>query len=318
MEQEKASFWSEIKKFEDSLSQDPASLSFAPLAELYRVVGMLDDAISVAENGTAQHPDYLRGYLVLGRSYSDKGMTAQAREVLERVVRVTPDNLVAQKYLSTIYIDAGENDLARQSLQILLTANPADTESRILLESLERISGRESEEIVEPDQVYATGSTERGYYQLELQPGEDEDDLEEIELLEELDESQDELEDLYAECCSFEGKDEPSDFAECADTPPIVGIRTATLAELYVAQGHQEQALEVYRDLVISEPGNSAYRIRLAELDNPTAADLQDISPAASLPEESVSYDESHGFMKRLEDFLENIRRVRECRSEIL
>ncbi len=341
MEQENTSFWTEIKRFEDTLSKDPDSICFAPLAELYRRVGMLDDAISVAENGTDKHPEYVGGYLVLGRAYSDKGMITQAREVLEKVIRVTPDNLLALRYLSTIYIDAGENDLARKSLEALLAANPTDTESRILLESLERTSGREAEATAETDAVSEKSQSMQKYYQVELHPGDDEDELVEIELVDELDEFEEEDTDSI----HFEGVDRLSDFQRSAEVPQSVGIRTATLAELYVAQGHLNQALEVYRDLIKHEPENSEYTIRLAGLESsinqtpeysieeppidpwqlediPVETDLtltlQEDKPSTIFSDENNSYDEGDDLIKSLEGFLENIRRVRECRSEIL
>ncbi len=348
MEEQKTSFWSEIKKFEDTLSKDPASFCFAPLAELYRRVGMLDDAIAVAENGTAQHPEYVGGYLVLGRAYSDKGMTSQAREVLERVVRFTPENLLAQKCLSNIYIDSGENVLARKSLGALLTANPADTESRILLESLERTSGREPEATVKSDPDAAKSLSEQGESQVEFQPGDEDEDLVEIELIEELDG----FEEGVSDSCRYEEVKGPSDFPGSDETPLSIGIRTATLAELFVAQGHLHQALEVYRDLVTCEPGNSAYRIRLAELESSKLTELDNsigqtsevtveepsidpwqlgemsIEPEVPLPNSEgasssffsadiVSQGEGVKLFDGLESLLENIRRVRECRSGI-
>src|SRR5512136_1929568 len=100
MEQESPSFWADIKKYEETLKKDPKSYCFAPLSELYRKLGMVDDAITVAKRGCELHPDYVGGYMALGRGYFEKGMNAEARAALEKVVRVTPDNLLAQRILS--------------------------------------------------------------------------------------------------------------------------------------------------------------------------------------------------------------------------
>jgi len=120
MEQEGPSFWAEIKKYEDTLERDPNSYCFAPLSELYRKLGMVDDAIIVAKRGCDIHPEYVGGYMALGRAYLEKGMNAESREALEKVIRVTPDNLLAQRILSKIYIDAGEVVAAEKSLIIIL------------------------------------------------------------------------------------------------------------------------------------------------------------------------------------------------------
>src|SRR5512136_692339 len=108
MEQEGPSFWAEIKKYEDTLERDPNSYCFAPLSELYRKLGMVDDAIIVAKRGCDIHPEYVGGYMALGRAYLEKGMHPESREALEKVIRVTPDNLLAQRLLSKIYMDTGE------------------------------------------------------------------------------------------------------------------------------------------------------------------------------------------------------------------
>ena len=86
-----SSFWSDIKKFEDTLAKDPASYCFAPLAELYRKTGLLEDAIATAQKGTALHPEYVGGYMALGRAYLDKGLKGEALEALQHVINFTPE-----------------------------------------------------------------------------------------------------------------------------------------------------------------------------------------------------------------------------------
>src|SRR5512146_1447483 len=104
MELESSSFWSDIKKYEDTLAKDPQSYCFAPLSELYRKLGLLDDALNVAKRGCELHPDYVGGFMALGRAYYEKGMKAESRAALESVVRGTPENLLAQRILSQLYI----------------------------------------------------------------------------------------------------------------------------------------------------------------------------------------------------------------------
>ena len=72
MEQDTTSFWTDIKKYEDILASDQNSYCFAPLADLYRKLGLLDDAIAIARRGHDRHPEFVSGCLVLGRAYFDK------------------------------------------------------------------------------------------------------------------------------------------------------------------------------------------------------------------------------------------------------
>jgi len=47
---------------------------------------------------------------------------------------------------------------------------------------------------------------------------------------------------------------------------PLAGVPTVTLAEEYLRQGHKEQALAVYQELLNRDPVNESYRKRLSEI----------------------------------------------------
>jgi tetratricopeptide (TPR) repeat protein len=59
-----------------------------------------------------------------------------------------------------------------------------------------------------------------------------------------------------------------NDFASTT-VPPLadMNLSSATLAELYFNQGFMEQAIGVYRELLLREPGNSQARARLTEIE---------------------------------------------------
>lgn len=138
MAQEVHSIWSEIKKYEDILVKDPRSFCFAQLSELYRKIGLLDDAIFVANRGVEIHPEYVGGLLALGRAYLEKGLKANSREALERVAAMAPDNYIAHKLLSLMYLEQNERVLAQKTLGKVLELNPGDVECRVSLEALSR------------------------------------------------------------------------------------------------------------------------------------------------------------------------------------
>lgn len=96
-------------------------------------------------------------------------------------------------------------------------------------------------------------------------------------------------------------------------------LMTGTLAELYVSQGFTDKAAGIYRDILVIEPGNAAAAARLTELESELlAADsaVQSIAePSAavvSVPSQGAA-DEGSA-LPVLEGWLENIRRLRECR----
>lgn len=91
-------------------------------------------------------------------------------------------------------------------------------------------------------------------------------------------------------------------------------LMTGTLAELYVSQGFTDKAVQIYRDILAVEPGNAGVAARLAELEAQQSAGLSDETPetVAALPAHGVADQSST--LSVLEGWLENIRRIRECR----
>ena len=257
MAQEVQSFWTDIKKYEDILLNDPNSFCFAQLSELYRKLGLLDDAIFVAKRGVEMHPDYVGGHLALGKAYFDKGLKPDSREALERVVRSTPENYSAQKLLSQLYLELNDVDLAKKTLQRVLELNPEDVESRLSLEALSRCGETDSH-----------GETEY----------EDEEDLEEAEIVEDdLPSFDDWQEEILVEPTAEVKEPEPLVLEETEPSrEPLVlegtepsrdPLTTATLAEIYLSQGFHDQALRIFRELADAAPDNDELRRRIAEIE---------------------------------------------------
>lgn len=324
MGNEAESFWTDIKRYEDMLAKDPASYCFAPLAELYRKVGLLDDAINAARKGIEIHPEYVGGFMALGRACFEKGEKAESRTALEKVVRVTPDNLLAQKLLSQIYIDAGEIDLAARSLETILALNPDDLESKVAYEALQRSTERFA---AAGDDFFAAGeaSAESGEWSTD-----DESLLEEVEIIEELGEA---LEDEAL--TAGEGVE-----LDVAAAPPVVadelreeagpgaeeGIPfvTSTVAELYVAQGFLPKARTIYAEMLSADPENEGLKARIAELDRllaaegaaPSAEDSRGVPAPPAGSAASVGKGAAPDVVVVLEGWLDTIGRMRQCRSE--
>ena len=275
MEQEGPSFWAEIKKYEDTLERDPNSYCFAPLSELYRKLGMVDDAIIVAKRGCEIHPEYVGGYMALGRAYLEKGMNAESREALEKVIRVTPDNLLAQRILSKIYIDAGEVVAAEKSLIIILSQNPDDSESQLLLQSLIRTSGSISIPLLEQEgergDIAIPEIRSSGEVLSQWDESDDLIELEECDIFEEdseespqelIEKKCDEVESAFPE----EMEDKTEDFFSGEDLEEKDPLTTLTLAELYVSQGFPKRALTILRELLEADPENLELKNRILAL----------------------------------------------------
>ncbi|GFO58034.1 hypothetical protein GMST_03590 [Geomonas silvestris] len=249
MVEEAISFWSEIQRFENMLEADPRSLSFAPLSELYRKLGLLDDAILVARKGCNLHPDYPGGFFALGAAFFDKGIKDEARAALERVAELNPEHVRALKLLGQIYAENGELVLAQKVLNQVLAQHPEDSESALLLQSFESMP-----ELVHPAAAVRLEEPE-------------EEILEDVEILEDLELLEDEPEELQP--------------VEAALRDPLT---TPTLAELYVSQGFLDKAIAIYQELSAAAPGNQGYRLRWAELKTAWENQLAGSASGADVP----------------------------------
>lgn len=287
MEHDATSFWADIKKYEDTLAKDPGSYCFAPLAELYRKMGLLDDAITVAKRGCDLHPDYVGGHMALGRAYFEKGMKSESKEVLEKVVAFTPDNLMALKILSQIYAENGQNHAAEQTIRSILAQNPADRESQELLDSLKKSPALDvSVPLDAPD------SNEGGELSLY-----DEEIIEDAEILEELTD-----EELAEEDFNFtppgEAFTEPERVNSAENKDPLI---TVTMAELYVSQGFLKRALTIYRELLEIDPDNADWKNRLYELkmaiDEDTVNARGEVAAGHTSEADSIQSPDQHEFL---------------------
>ena len=102
-----------IEELRRRVLADPASIAFAALAEEFRRVGALSDAIETCRTGLLRHPAYLSARVTLGRALIETGEYDAAREELETVLRSAPENLAAIRGLAQINErlgDSGEMD----------------------------------------------------------------------------------------------------------------------------------------------------------------------------------------------------------------
>lgn len=122
-----------LEKLKRLLQQDPGSLQFVQLAELYRQRGMLDEAIAVCQHGLANHPNYVSGLVALGRSYQVSGRIPDAVATFELVVELAPNNLVGHIRLGELYEQTGRLDEAGAHLAAAqqLGAETTDLEKRL-------------------------------------------------------------------------------------------------------------------------------------------------------------------------------------------
>jgi tetratricopeptide (TPR) repeat protein len=97
-----------IEELQRRVDRDPASISFAGLAEEYRRLGRYEEAIETCRAGLQRHPSYVSAHVTLGRALMGIGQLEAATVELEQVLRVAPENLAAIRALAEIHRRRGE------------------------------------------------------------------------------------------------------------------------------------------------------------------------------------------------------------------
>lgn len=320
MQHDNASFWADIKNYEERLSQAPDSYIFAQLSEVYLKVGLVDDALYTARQGVDKYPGYVAGQRSLALACHAKGLLDESREALEKVTTALPEDREAQKLLGRLLSMSGNSKAAVRAFRTVLEFYPDDVECRLELEALER---RTSTSLMEVSQGSAMqmGVEESAY---------DQQDVEFVAFAEEIGESEEIIEDV-----EILEMDE-ADLVEVDEAPSVASVTlppdplsTVTLAELYVQQGFIDKALEIYRVILADDPANSDVQSRIAKLENkePTGFEIyQDLKPsedsaAGWVFQEKTStisappaQGETDNAVSILEGWLDNIRGMKACR----
>ncbi|MFA5847943.1 MAG: tetratricopeptide repeat protein [Thermodesulfovibrionales bacterium] len=138
----------DIEKLKEKVAKDPNSRLFVPLADEYRKIGKLDEAISVLLKGLDNQPSYMSARVSLGKVYLEKKMMAEAKTEFEKVISAIPDNLFAHKKLADIYRDSGDKDRAIREYKTVLKLNSLDEDAMSNLNALQ--STQKDEEVAAP------------------------------------------------------------------------------------------------------------------------------------------------------------------------
>lgn len=127
-----------MERYQLIFEKDPDSKVFAPLAEAYRRMGLLDEAIDLAEKGVKKHPHFSSGRVALGKCYSQKGLHEKAIENLKAAVDLSPENILAHQLLADSYLKLGKLAEALQSYKMVLFLNPNDAKIASIVQKLEK------------------------------------------------------------------------------------------------------------------------------------------------------------------------------------
>jgi tetratricopeptide (TPR) repeat protein len=294
-----------IEELRQRLDREPGSRLFAQLAEELRKDGDVVGAIKVCRDGLSKHPAYPSAHITLGRALLDGGDFAGARSEFETVLKGAPDNILASRFLGEALENLGDLTGAIDRFKATLAMAPGDRALASRVEGLENrlrqthlvkpipVSAAEDSFEIEGQDLQAATLVPTSPH---LEPAEPQSRIA-LGAAEEPSPAFSEPvtlagatipptvfpapQPLHTEAIfEFDGAVEAVGHAEPAiaiepdsiaapDSPlgSEANLSTPTLAELYFNQGFADKAVEVYRELLAREPGNTRAAARVAEIE---------------------------------------------------
>lgn len=290
----------EIDELRDRWQADPSPALTLELADAYRRRGEHGGALEVLTAGLEANPDHVAARVAKGRCHLELEQVDEAIRELAPVVIDDPAHLVANQLLADAHARQGEHDRARDRLELfeLLGGSASEVEEieRRLREPAEEDTVAAERAAVDPPEDGGDGdlaSVEPVAVEAvppedvppEPPPAEpaapeppatqasdrDDGDMDPFVLLDwiEFDESR------YAAALFTEGI-----FAEAPEVRTAAGAATEapaapasdvtptlTLGELYRKQGHHDEAVGIFREILARQPGNVEAARALGELE---------------------------------------------------
>lgn len=135
-----------VEKYQLMHQKDPESKVFAPLAEAYRKMGLLDQAHKVAFDGVKIYPDFVSGRVALGRCLIAMNENYKAIPQLKKATELAPENILAQSLLAEAYIKESKLQDALKCYKVLLFLNPQNKNAQSAVKKLESLTAADYSE----------------------------------------------------------------------------------------------------------------------------------------------------------------------------
>jgi tetratricopeptide (TPR) repeat protein len=122
-----------IRRHEERLAKDPASLAFAQLADLYRKAGRTGEAVGVCRDGLVRYPQYTTARLILAKALLADGRLDEVAVETATMLEAAPKDVQCLRLASEVERRRGNVDAAADHLDKIVTLDPGDREARALL-----------------------------------------------------------------------------------------------------------------------------------------------------------------------------------------
>lgn len=135
-----------IEKYQILLEKDPKSQVFAPLAEAYRRMGMVEEAFRIAVRGVQFNPNFGGGRIALAKVFMDRDNIPGAITELEKAVEFSADNILAHSLLGECLLKNKQPKEALRAFKMVLFLMPNNEKAQKAVKKLEALTADEYEE----------------------------------------------------------------------------------------------------------------------------------------------------------------------------
>src|SRR5438093_150917 len=224
------------------MASESASRAFMSDAKELVDAGQFGKAIEVLQEELKKFPKMVSARVLLGEIYRTSGDLELARAELEQVIKAAPDNFAACRKLALVYRDLGDKPAALKACETILKANPKDREMGQLRDQLQ--GGAKAGKAKAGDKAAPAKKARRPE---KREAARTEETVKEAPVT--IPTAEPPVVEVAASESAGAGRSLATEVAgDVTDTE--------MLAELYIAQGHPEKGLEVYRRLAAKEPHN--------------------------------------------------------------
>jgi tetratricopeptide (TPR) repeat protein len=161
-----------ISSYLQIVSKDPHSTAFVPLAEAYRQIGLLDDALEAARMGTAMLPHFSPGFATLGRIFGQMGRIDEAMSAYAQALSIDRQSQSALIGLARLHLVRGDRDHARRILLQAAEFHPQDEMVENMLVALDLPRPWQKRPVATPIEDSAAGSVDAAKLAAEPAAGE--------------------------------------------------------------------------------------------------------------------------------------------------
>lgn len=144
-----------IEALQTELENNPRSLSFPQLADLYLEKNMDDEAYDVLQKGLHFHPNSVSGMLILTRILKTRNHFPEAEMLLNKSIRLAPQNWQAYLMRADLYVRTGKHKLALADFKKVLMFNATHPVARKAVAKLEMIT---ADEDIDADKEFSVQS----------------------------------------------------------------------------------------------------------------------------------------------------------------